>query len=138
MHCIHCGGKLSDDSKYCKNCGSSTDDKAQKRKIKLPASIDEKRIVRKWSWAGFTLGWAYLLGMRAGWWALLFLILNYIPYVGVIPMIYLGIEGRKIAWEKRNWEDFDEYIDVQRKWDIWGIIIFVILAGLIILGVYSE
>lgn len=138
MHCIHCGKKLSENSRFCKDCGKSTSERSDPKKIKLPASADEKRIVRKWSWGGFGLGWIYMAGMRTGWLILLFLILNLIPLVNIISMIYLGIEGRKIAWERREWKDFDEYGEVQRKWDVWGIAILILQVLLVIYSVWGE
>ena len=122
MFCIHCGEENEEDSKYCKNCGKEILETKQKNPIK---EIDNK-MVHKWSWGGFTLSWIYLAGMSGGWLILLFLILNFIPIVNLIGAIYLGIEGRKIAWERRKWKDNEEFEIVQQKWDAWGIVIIIV------------
>lgn len=84
-------------------------------------------------------GWFYVLFMRAKFWlTILFLISQMIPILNLVSLIYFGIEGRKFAWDNRDWKDFDEFEDTQRKWDTWAIIFLVISILSAILSAWSE
>lgn len=125
MFCSNCGEKISQNAKFCKKCGDKAN--ADETIVQMQKDIQgNQKEIRRWSWGGFTLTWIYLVGMNGGWLILLFIILAFIPVVNIIVWIYLGLEGRKIAWERRKWKNFEEFLLVQQKWDMWGIIILVL------------
>jgi hypothetical protein len=147
MYCKHCGGEVSGDSKFCSHCGKSSDI--------LPSGADStsfgedkktKKPFQRWSWGAFGLGWIYFCGMRYKYWGWLLVLgifvngISKIDEAGVaiiglivwlIMLIIFGIKGRSMAWESRKWKDEKEFIDTQRKWDIWGIIIFVVFQSIL-------
>lgn len=125
MHCEKCGHKISPNDRFCEKCGERS--RENQAKVKVSASMEEKRVIRKWSWGGFVFGWVYFVFMRGRFWlTILLLISQMVPFLNIASLIYLGIEGRKFAWDMRDWKDFDEYEDTQRKWDTWAIIIFAL------------
>lgn len=82
------------------------------------------------SW-GALLGIFYLIAMRAWVWVVVVIALSVVsglfPSLGIISailMIYLIIKGKDIAWKSRKWKDFQEFLTVQRAWDLAGKIIF--------------
>ena len=125
MFCSDCGEKISPNAQFCKKCGNRAGVDESLVETRKGMQEDQKEI-KRWSWGGFTLTWIYLVGMNGGWLILLFLILAFIPIVNFIAWIYLGLNGRKFAWERRKWKSLEEFILVQQKWDMWGIILFVL------------
>lgn len=78
-----------------------------------------------WNWGGCLLGWIWGIG-HSVWIALLGLI---VPWP--IMEIILGIKGNEWAWQNRRFESVEHFREVQRKWTIWGIIIFIVVSFLI-------
>jgi hypothetical protein len=85
--------------------------------------------VKGWSWGAFLLSWIWA-GFNKTYIGLLALI----PYVGFIVAIYLGVKGRELAWQNKEWESLAEFNKVQKRWSIWGLILVVGVAGLGILA----
>lgn len=143
MFCRHCGEKIDDDSKFCIHCGKPSqivaEDSYEDDAIKTSS---EKKPYDRWSWGAFGLGWIYFCGMKYKYWGWLF-ILGIITngllkdenagvasiggVVWLIAIIVFGIKGRRIAWKSKEWKSEKEFISAQRVWDIWGIIIFIVL-----------
>lgn len=135
MYCENCGKKIPDDDKFCGECGQGINGEKETYEIK---EIDITKI-KKWSWGGFFLNWIYLIGMQASWWiTLLFFVCNSIPVINVVSWIYLGLEGRRMAWKQRKWHNFSKYLEVQKKWDIWAIVIIVASLILGVITAYYE
>ena len=85
--------------------------------------------VAGWSWGAFLLNWIWAVGNRT-WIGLL----CFIPYVGIVMSIILGIKGREWAWRNKRWDSVEHFQSVQRKWSIWGLVIVVGVMGLSILA----
>jgi len=135
MYCTQCGGKITDDAKYCDNCGKPT----SKTEVKLEHQSVK---IGRWSWGAFGLTWIYLVSMKYKWWWLFLIIMLFTngmsrsddittSWIGIIIsltiMIVLGIEGRKMAYRNRHWDSDEQFLQAQRIWDIWGIIFFILL-----------
>ena len=58
-----------------------------------------------------------------------------IPFLGFIVNLILGFKGRRWSWERGKWPDFESFKKSQRRWDIVGVIIFLVA---ILLIVFSE
>jgi len=86
--------------------------------------------VKGWSWGAFILSWIWALGNRT-WIGLLCLI----PYVGFLMAIYLGINGREMAWRNKRWDSLEHFNKVQRRWSIWALVLFGVPA---ILGIAAA
>lgn len=85
--------------------------------------------IKGWSWGAFLLNWIWAIGNKT-WIGLL----CFIPYIGFIFSILLGIKGREWAWQNKRWESVEHFNRVQRKWSVWGFIIVVGVFGLGILA----
>jgi len=55
-----------------------------------------------------------------------------IPGFGFIWMLVLGAKGNAWAWRNGRWEGVEHFKRVQRKWAIWGLVIW--LAVLVLFG----
>lgn len=82
--------------------------------------------IQKWNWGAFFLSWIWGIGNQV-WIALLSLI----PFVNIIMIFVLGAKGNEWAWQAKRWESVEHFLEVQRKWSKWGVIIFIISTGLI-------
>jgi uncharacterized membrane protein YidH (DUF202 family) len=58
----------------------------------------------------------------------LFTILSCIPYIGLISSIIALIYGNKWAWESKEWNSEEEFIDIQNRWKYIGLIVIVIIT----------
>jgi len=83
-----------------------------------------------WSWGGFLMNWIWAIGNRT-WIGLL----AFIPYIGLIVAIVLGIKGREWAWQNKRWQSVEHFQRVQRLWAIWG---FIITFGFLFLGIVAA
>ncbi len=145
MYCAQCGEKIATDEKYCSNCGkptTKTEEKLEHQSAKIGG----------WSWGAFGLGWIYLSSMKYRWWWV-FLILMFITngiskntdvtvswmgtIIQLIIMIVFGIEGRKIAYENRKWENREHFLKVQKIWDIWGIVFTILIFIIYFIGLMA-
>ena len=73
------------------------------------------------NWGAFFLNWIWGLNHKC-WLSLLSLI----PYVGFIMCFVLLFKGNEWAWQNRRFASENEFKEVQKKWLIWGLVIFVI------------
>ncbi len=95
--------------------------------------------IEKWSWGGFALEWVYLSEMRYKWWWIFFAIeialgfskASWVVFAYIALAVYLGFNGRKLAWRGRKWKNADEFVEVQKTWDLYG----KIATGLVVLAV---
>ena len=83
--------------------------------------------VKGWSWGAFLLNWIWAIGNKT-WIGLL----SFIPYLGFIMVIILGVKGREWAWQNKRWENIEHFNRVQKRWAIWGIALMLIpIIGII-------
>ncbi|HIK06808.1 MAG TPA: protein kinase [Trichormus sp. M33_DOE_039] len=94
-------------------------------------SIPVPQEIKGWSWGAFLLGVFWSIGNKV-WIGLL----CFIPYIGFVMLIILGIKGNEWAWKSKRWASVEAFKANQRTWAIVGIcltVFFVIigfLAGL--------
>ena len=81
--------------------------------------------VKGWSWGAFLLNWIWAIANRT-WIGLL----CFIPYIGFLFSIYLGVMGRELAWRNKRWDSLEHFNRVQRRWSVWGLILIVGVAGI--------
>lgn len=95
-----------------------------------------------WNWGAFSLSW--LWGIFHGiYWPILVIACNFIPYVGPIiglgVCVYLGMNGNKMAWDifvTKNKGDVFDFTQKQSKWNMAGIVVFVIVIICSLVGAY--
>jgi hypothetical protein len=56
------------------------------------------------------------------------------PYVGIVVCIYLGIQGRELAWRNKRWESLEHFNRVQKNWSVWAFVFILGIAGIGILA----
>lgn len=85
--------------------------------------------VKGWSTGAFLFNWIWAISNKT-WIGLL----AFIPYVGFIFALYLGFKGRELAWRNKRWESLERFLLVQKRWSVWGGIIYLGIAGIGILA----
>ena len=92
-----------------------------------PSAVVPPEIMH-WSWAAFLMNGIWAIGMRT-WLGLL----AFVPYVGLIMSVVLGVKGNEWAWQNRRWESVEQFNKVQRKWayaSLWIIAVTFCIAFL--------
>lgn len=77
--------------------------------------------IQKWNWGAIGLSWIW--GAAHGVWIAF---LTFIPLVNIVVLIYLGLKGNELAWQAKQWESVEKFIEAQRRWRAWGIFFFVL------------
>ena len=86
----------------------------------------------KVSWGAFFL--TFIWGSFNNVW-ISFLV--FVPIVGLFTQFYLLFKGRKLAWEKGQWDSDEHFLSVQKKWDIAGfIIMFLLIASTVSTAIF--
>ena len=52
-------------------------------------------------------------------------LLTFVPFFGFIWMFVLGAKGSAWAWRNGRWDSVEHFKRVQRKWAIWGAVIWI-------------
>jgi len=91
-----------------------------KQKEELPPEV------KRWNWGAFILNWIWGLGNRT-YLALICLI----PGINIIMAFVLGALGSRLAWNNRQWDSLEQFVQVQKLWSLFGL---GVLAGAIIGG----
>jgi cytochrome oxidase complex assembly protein 1 len=95
----------------------------------IPPEID------RWNWGAFLLNWIWGIGNNT-----FIALLTLIPLVGLVMPFVLGAKGSAWAWRNGRWDSVEHFRRVQRRWAIWGAVIWVasiVLFGGIIVGTLS-
>jgi hypothetical protein len=87
----------------------------------IPPEID------RWNWGAFLLNWIWGVGNNT-----YIALLTFIPLFGIVWIFVLGAKGSRWAWRNGRWDSVEHFKRVQRRWAIWGVVIWV--GGLALLG----
>ena len=95
--------------------------------------------LNSWNWGAFSFGWIWAISNGIYW-----PLIEIIPFIGwmasIVVRIILGTNGNRWAWEKKKWEDIDQFKKVQHNWSIaalWfflGLIVFSFLFFVFVLS----
>lgn len=96
------------------------------------SSSDFPEELKHWNWGAAFFSWIW--GITNGVW-ISFLV--FIPVVNWFWWIVLGVKGNHWAWENRKWESVAEFKRIQKKWNIWAIVIIVSFLGIGLLSTLS-
>ena len=107
---------------------SEQDDDFTPREEALPDDLmsDDEELpeeIGRWNWGAFFLNWIWGLGNRT-----YIALLMFIPGINVIMPFVLGFMGNKWAWRNKEWDDVDHFLEVQRRWSIVGVTLFMLLV----------
>ena len=147
--CPNCGCEIENDNvKFCPQCGANLESSNSISPFSFMNNDNNankysnenkiEKYVHKWNWGAFLLFgiWGFFNG---AWiealvvWGCSFLI----PYGGFLislgVSIYFGIKGNEIAWKRKNWQSFEDFKRIQKKWAISGLVVTIIffIIGLI-------
>lgn len=87
----------------------------------IPAEID------RWNWGAFFLNWIWGIGNNT-----YVALLALIPFFGFIMLFVLGAKGSVWAWRNGRWDSVEHFKRVQRRWAIWGAVVW--LGVLVLFG----
>ncbi len=93
--------------------------------------------IKGWNWGAFFFNWIW--GACNGvYWPLVLIVVNFIPYVGVLISlgccIALGINGNEWAWKAKSWSSIGEFKRVQHK---WAVAVLWVLGISVVLGILT-
>jgi hypothetical protein len=103
-----------------------------------PVLPDPKAVpaeINRWNWGAFLLSWIWGVGNNT-----YIALLALIPFVGLVMHFVLGAKGSAWAWRNGHWDSIEHFKRVQRKWAMWGAIIWIgalVLFGGIVGGVFQ-
>jgi hypothetical protein len=95
----------------------------------IPPEID------RWNWGAFLLNWIWGIGNNT-----FIALLTLIPIVGLVMPFVLGAKGSRWAWRNGRWDSVEHFRRVQRRWTIWGAVVWIAAIVLfvgIVVGVFS-
>jgi cytochrome oxidase complex assembly protein 1 len=85
----------------------------------IPAEID------RWNWGAFLLNWIWGIGNNT-----FIALLTLVPLFGLVMPFVLGAKGSRWAWRNGRWDSVEHFRRVQRKWAIWGAVVWI--AGIVL------
>lgn len=92
-----------------------TDPSVRPQPKAIPAEID------RWNWGAFLLNWIWGVGNNT-----YIALLTLVPFVGILIMPFvLGAKGSGWAWRNGRWDSVEHFRRVQRRWAIWGAVIWI-------------
>ena len=80
----------------------------------IPAEID------RWNWGAFLLNWIWGVGNNT-----FIALLVFVPFFGLIMPFVLGAKGSGWAWRNGRWDSIEHFKRVQRRWAIWGLVVWL-------------
>jgi Cytochrome oxidase complex assembly protein 1 len=80
----------------------------------IPAEVD------RWNWGAFLLNWIWGIGNNT-----FIALLVFVPFIGLIMPFVLGAKGSRWAWRNGRWESVAHFKRVQRRWAIWGVVLWL-------------
>lgn len=98
---------------------------------------DQAKFTGGFSLGALVFGFFYFVFMKDR----LYTILSVIFGLIFPPLIIiLAISARKRSWQSRTWINYNEFIDIQKRWDragIYGIIVSLIFSWFVLRYMYS-
>lgn len=119
-------------------------DEAKKRGLELPdisvsgdnfmaEELSDRKKLERWNWGAFLLAPFWILANKLEKWT----ILTFIPGVNLVAVIYLGLHGNRLAYEKSHIRNIEHFMVLQGHWNKWAIRIFWVLIAASIVGLFS-
>lgn len=160
IKCPQCGSMISTKAAVCPKCGYAANGSMQNHGgsnqpyypsqqsmqhnyppepsvVYGPPVPSQEKELSKWNWGAFLLNWIWGLG-NGVYWPIVIIITSFIPYyIGAIAhlgiCIYLGVKGNHLAWNAKKWNNWDYFLNAQKKWTRagWWVLAISIILGTI-------
>ncbi len=91
--------------------------------------------LKGWNWGAFLLTVIWGIGNET-----FIALLVLLPYVGIVMPFVLGFKGNEWAWKNKEWKSAAHFKEVQRKWAMWGVVLFAVVclsAAAIMVGIFA-
>jgi hypothetical protein len=89
--------------------------------------------VARWNWGAFLLNWIWGIGNNT-----FIALLMFVPLVNIAMPFVLGAKGSAWAWRNKRWDGVEHFRRVQRRWAIWGVIIYLALIAILGVAAFSA
>ena len=99
------------------------------KSAEIPPELD------RWNWGAFLLNWIWGISNDT-----FIALLTLVPGFGIIMMLVLGAKGSRWAWRNGRWDSVEHFRRVQRRWAIWGVVIWLgcaVLGAAFFGGIFS-
>ncbi len=73
--------------------------------------------IKGWNWGAFLLNWIWGIGNNT-----FIALLMFIPFIGWVFAIVLGLKGNEWAWKNKKWESVEDFKRIQKLWTKWALI----------------
>ena len=132
--CKYCGKDYPDEATDCAIDGQPLDmDTVNPPVLPKPSKPDLTPVpteIRRFNWGAFMLTAIWAAGNKAfDTPTIILTVLCFVPLVNLIAapclMFYCGFNGNENSWRMKQWESVERFLEVQRKWTFWAIIINV-------------
>jgi hypothetical protein len=100
------------------------DNEISDEKENNPTSNYDLNRLNKWNWGAAILTPVWALSNRLSIWTFLW----FVPFVNILVIIHLGLNGNRLAFEKNKTLTLDEFLALQKIWSAWGVRTFWILT----------
>jgi hypothetical protein len=138
--CVHCGASVANAGfSNAPNDISRAADTAFSFGAQAPGNAIPDELTRGWNWGAFLLPvfWVFwnanttLRWITVGAAVLAFLSsgIGLGFFLGLGISIYLGLYGNRVAARDRRFSNTEEFVQVQRAWARWGILVLVLTLG---------
>jgi hypothetical protein len=69
-------------------------------------------------------------------WGILGIVLNVFS-LGLIYIIYIGIQGRDLAWRNRRFTGVPQFVETMNAWNTWGLVLGIIgIVGMVLYFIF--
>ncbi len=129
MKCPRCGNEIANDSTSCAGCGENIET------LSTAPQVDWKIVpneIRGLNFSAFFLSWVWCFYHRSYVSGLVIFIISFFAYIhfGLIVtapfIIYLLINGNRIAWKSRRYSNIEQFRKKQRILSLIGFPLFII------------
>ena len=83
--------------------------------------------IKGWNWGAFLMNWIWGIGNKT-----YIALLVCVPIVNIAMLFVLGAKGNEWAWQNRTWKDIEHFKKTQKKWALYGLLLW--LLGVPLLG----
>lgn len=89
--------------------------------------------VKGWNWGAFSFNGIWGIANKT-----YIALLAFIPIINIPVMIFLGYKGNELAWKRADWNSVEQFKSVQSKWNIAGIVAFLVYCVIVILALVDT